>query len=316
MERYQEIAWDCLTEQEQECLFLSISNGLSGWKTGEILGITHYKLLELKARSEKFFKLFSDYFQLYPTLIRPKAPLDSRFRDYIYGSIVKRLPKEEAIVYAGDSSWLLVPIRNPRIIKNMERLRESEDKWDKDLYALIMEFDRWNNWRILPRILQAPSAYKRRTTKKDKVYLRYLHRIPDFKIRAMVDMYWRAGKPGYRYFVAFISTTFPEGYVVVPIKKDKATVDAITKMKIYIFENRIDADEWGLMVKNFFVNTCNPRAGLNFWKRYRELTETAINYKYISNMDFTCNDLDMAYNLKKKSIYQITQERKQKNTDK
>ena len=129
-------------------------------------------------------------------------------------------------------------------------------------------------------------------------------------------MYWRAGKPGYRYFVAFISTTFPEGYVVVPIKKDKATVDAITKMKIYIFENQIDADEWGLMVKNFFVNTCNPRAGLNFWKRYRELTETAINYKYISNMDFTCNDLDMAYNLKKKSIYQITQERKQKNTDK
>ena len=311
MEKYQEQAWDCLTPQEQNCLFLNHSQGLSTREAGEILKISHYKYLELKARSEKFFKLFSDYFEIHPSLIRIPGPLSERFRDYLYGCILKRLPKEEASIYAGDSSWLLFPVRSNHIIANMKRLKESTDQWDKDLYTLILEFDRWNNFRILPRALQAPSAYKRRTTKKDKVYLAYLHRIPDFKIRAMVDMYWRAGRPDKRYYVAFISTTFPDGYAVVPIKRDEATVSEITKMKIYIFEDQVDADEFGLMVKNYLNDTDDIRESMKFWRRYRELIETSINYRSINNMDFTCGQLDMAYNLKRKPISQIRKSNKQ-----
>ena len=63
METYQEKAWSCLTKQEQDSLFLNISQGLSTRRTGEVLHITHYKYLELKARAEKFFKMFSDYSQ-------------------------------------------------------------------------------------------------------------------------------------------------------------------------------------------------------------------------------------------------------------
>ena len=36
MEPYMEKAWDCLTEQEQNSLFLNLSNGLSARETGEI----------------------------------------------------------------------------------------------------------------------------------------------------------------------------------------------------------------------------------------------------------------------------------------
>ena len=70
--------------------------GLSTWEAGEILKMSHYKYLELKARAEKFFKLFSDYFELHPSLVNPKSPIEPRFRDYIFGAMVKRLPKEEA----------------------------------------------------------------------------------------------------------------------------------------------------------------------------------------------------------------------------
>lgn len=300
MEKYQELAWDCLTKLEQNCLFLNHSQGLSTREAGEILKVTHYKYLELKARSEKFFKLFSDYFQLWPSLVRPDAPLDHRFRDYILGSILKRLPRDEALVYAGDSSWLLVSISRNGIIKNMDRLKKSKNDWDKDLYKLIMEFDRWNNHRILPRLIQAPSAYKRRTNKNDKVYLNFLHRIPDFKIRAMVDMYWRHGKPEHRYYIAMISTTFPEGYTVVPVKRDPETVKSLTDTKIYIFEDPIDADEFGFMVYNYFAKTESISASMDFWKRYREVVQLALNHKEINNMDFTYTNLDMAYNLKRK----------------
>lgn len=310
MESYREKAWECLTEQEQNSLFLNLSKGLSTRETGEILGVSHYKYLEIKARAEKLFKLFSDYFELHPSLVNPQSQIDSRFSDYLFGCMVKRLPKEEAKFHTGDSSFILTKVSNKRINKWMSNLKKSEDKWDKDLYALIMEFDRWNSYRILPRELQAPSPYKRRVNKKEKVYIKYLHRIPDFKVRAMVDKYWSNGKPENRYYIAVISTLFEGGYSIIPIKKSKNIIEEITSMKIYIFENIMDADMFGILVKEFFIRTMDPKSGLKFWEKYRSLVELAINYRQINNMDFTCNNLDMAYNLKRKPISQIGKSKK------
>lgn len=310
MEKHHQLAWDCLTELEQQCLYLNLGQGLSTWRAGEILKVTHYKYLELKARAEKLFKLFSDYFEIHPSLIRPDSFLDTRFQDYIYGCIAKRLSKEEASIYAGDSSWLLRPVKREHIIRSMQRLKGSsvKNEWDRDLYALILEFDRWNNFRILPKILQAPSPYKRRNSKRDKVYLQYLHRIPGFKIRALVDMYWRAGKPENRYYVAFISTDVfkKQGYSVVPIKRNEDIVKRITGLKVYIFEDYDDADQFGIMAYSYFENTSSVREGLNFWKDYRELVERAINYREINNMDFTIGELDMAYSLKRKKKISVS----------
>lgn len=304
MEKHHQIAWDCLTELEQQCLYINLGQGLSTWKAGEILKVTHYKYLELKARAEKLFKLFSDYFEIHPNLIRPDSFLDMRFQDYLYGSIMKRLPKDEALFYAGDSSWLLKPIRREHIIKNMQRLKGSSTKneWDRDLFALILEFDRWNNFRILPKVFQAPSPYKRRNSKRDKIYLQYLHRVPAYKIRALIDMYWRAGKPENRYYVAFVSKDIfkEQGYSVVPIKRDPEIVHRLTNIKAYVFQDYEDADQFGIMAYSFFDNTTTISEGLNFWKEYRELVERAINYREINNMDFTICDLDSAYELKRK----------------
>ena len=202
------------------------------------------------------------------------------------------------------------PVKREHIIRSMQRLKGSsvKNEWDRDLYALILEFDRWNNFRILPKILQAPSPYKRRNSKRDKVYLQYLHRIPGFKIRALVDMYWRAGKPENRYYVAFISTDVfkKQGYSVVPIKRDEDIVKRITGLKVYIFEDYDDADQFGIMAYSYFENTSSVREGLNFWKDYRELVERAINYREINNMDFTIGELDMAYSLKRKKKISIS----------
>jgi hypothetical protein len=87
----------------------------------------HYKFLELKARAERFFRLFSDYFQRHPSISSPQSVIEERFRDYLIGSMIKRLPKDEARIHTGDSSWLLQAISNPRIITNMNRLKDSKE---------------------------------------------------------------------------------------------------------------------------------------------------------------------------------------------
>lgn len=309
MEPYREKAWDCLTKGEQDSLFLNISQGLSTRKTGEILGLSHYKYLEMKARAEKFFKMFSDYFFIHEDLIRPKAPISESFRDYLYGSILKRLSRDEAISYAGDSTWLLKEFNVKNISSNMMRLKNSEDSWDQDLYKLIMEFDRWNCFRILPKMLQAPSAYRRRNNKKYKIYLKYLHRIPDFKIRYLLDHYWK--KNGKVRYIALVSSIFDYGYQVVPISTKEEITKEITDMKIYIFDKQIDADDFGLQVSRYF-EIGDSQSGLKFWKVFNEVIEKAINYREINNMDFSVDILDNAYNLKRIPQHIIMQRGKDK----
>lgn len=82
------------------------------------------------------------------------------------GCLEKRLKRKEASLYTGDSAQLLPKVNTKNIERNMKRLKESEDEWDKDTLRLILEFDRWNNFRILPRMLQQPSAFKRRSNKR------------------------------------------------------------------------------------------------------------------------------------------------------
>lgn len=297
MEPYQERAWNCLTKQEQDSLFLNLSQGLSTRKAGEVLKMTHYKYLELKARAEKFFRMFSDYYFLHPSLIRPGAPLTEAFRDYLIGCIEKRLPKEEALSFAGDSTWRLHDISNHKILKNMDKLKASENEWDKHLYTLILEFDRWNSQRILPQLLQAPSAYKRRVNKKYKIYLKYLQRIPDFKLEYITDKFWtQKHNP---LFIGLVSdNVFPKwGYQVIPIENDPKVIAELTSMKIYVFKTRFDAEEFGISVSRYFA-VGTPREGLLFWKGFDNLLVKAVNYREITNIDFTVSNLDYAYNLK------------------
>lgn len=61
MNEAQQKAWSCLIDKERQSLFLQLSESKSSWEAGEILKLSHYKYLEIRERSEKFFRLFSDF---------------------------------------------------------------------------------------------------------------------------------------------------------------------------------------------------------------------------------------------------------------
>ena len=295
MEPYQEKAWEMLTPNEQNSLFLSISQGLSTKKTGEIMKISHYKYLELKARSERLFKLFSEYFQVHPSLIRPRNILEEPFKYYLEACIEKRLPKSEAIEYAGEESWLLTPVSTKCIIRNMNNLKLSEDPWDKDLYALIQEFDRWNNFRILPLSLQTSSPYKRRETKKYIIYFRYLKSIPYNTVSYLINKYHKVGIN--RNYSVMFSEKFQGGFLLISLKKSSKVTEVFTSKRLYVFEDINLAREFALMISNYENQSISPKSGLHFWKKFKELITYALNYKEIDNHDFNYNFLDHVYNI-------------------
>ena len=97
-------------------------------------------------------------------------------------------------------------------------------------------------------------------------------------------------------------SVFPKwGYQTVPIENDPKVIATLTGMKIYVFRTQLDAEEFGVSVSRYFA-VGTPREGLRFWKEFDALLVKAVNYREITNTDFTVDNLDYAYNIKEKRL--------------
>lgn len=299
MNESQTKAWDCLTPVEQQSLYLQLAQGKSSWEAGEILKITHYKYLEIKERAQKFFKMLSNFYDSYSDIFRPDGPAEEVFKDYIYGCIEKRMSTRQALRFTGDSSQLLPDVSQRCIIRNMKYLHESEHQWDKQTWALIQEFDRWNNFRVLPKILHQPSAFKRRLNKKHKIYIRYtLNKIPTYLHKAIKEKYFYKVKPSkLKYYVVLVSEElYPDlGYLVMPVRPLQEVIDEMSKLYIYVFKEKADAEDFGFLISRYRAKTANVRLGQNFWPEYLSTIQKAVNYGPVNNIDISIQKMDMAY---------------------
>lgn len=275
-----EKAWTYLTEVEKQSIYLTTGQGLSGWQAGEILGITHYKYLELKARSETLFKLFTDYFNKHQTLIRPTSIIKPQFRDYIIACVEKRLDLPSAKRFAGEGKWSIKDIREKAILKGMETLKNSENEHDRDLHVLLQEFDRWNNFRILPTIIQATSPYKRKSNRQAKAYFKFLRNIHINTINKITRTKTYRGKEVA--YIAMFDETFVSGYTLIPIKNSVENIKYFTLNKIYIFPSYEDAIVFANLVKREEI-IFTAKDGLKFWKEYDEVIRGAINCNEINH---------------------------------
>ena len=180
-------AWNVLSSDEQTAITLSLSHGKSSWEVGEIMGKSHYKYLEIAARSKRFFKLFSEYFSEYDQLFPEGVRVDDEFQTFIENAIIKRLHFKNIIAAAEDKRYKIFKKRN-QVVEEQMALLKSRTK-GRDLYDLILEFDRWNNFRILPPSLQEPSAFKRRNKTRDKNRLKLISSLPQLTIHLLIKKY-------------------------------------------------------------------------------------------------------------------------------
>lgn len=303
MKPYQEKAWNYLSKPEQDSLFLILGQNKTTWEAGEILHLTHYKYLEVKERAEKFFRLFGDFFEKHESIFRPDCPCEYQFRDYIESLIERRSSRLEARIASGDSSHLIPTVNNRCINRNMRWLSESHNLWDKDTRNLILEFDRWNTFRILPVMLQQPSPYKRRVNRKFKAYIKYLiTRMPDWALERIQERFWYKSKKKNKekFWIALIYPSDLKHYKVISVKSNSDVVKSLTKFYIYVFKTQDDADTFGFLVSQFRNKSSkNIKVSQKFWPEFRLIISQAINYKEINNMDITIQSLDNAYSIKR-----------------
>lgn len=295
-------AWDILTKEEKVSLNLSINHKKSSWEAGEILKKAHYKYLEIQARSKHFFRIFNEYFNKSgQSLIPHDSDMTWDFQEFILCTIQNRMGYRETLKYIGKES----PLNHKRAVKRievlkgyMDWLKNHKDPLHNDLYDLIKEFDRWNNFRILPEELQEPSAFKRRNKTRLLKHLKNLKKIDPFLIERLIKNF--TAKKNYNMKVRYlpvVSDNFPEGYQVLRIKASSKIMNYISdSLKLYVFKTKDEAEEYGILVEEH-LNHPNKdcKKGQKFWPLYRKLIEKSVNYNEIQNIIPRRKNLEYAF---------------------
>lgn len=281
-------AWDILTKDEQMSISLTYVHNKSSWEAGEVMNKAHYKYLEINSRAERFLRMFTDYYETYGELLPWDSPLSKHFREYLTLLILERRSVKDAVEIIGDKHYKRANAREMVIMEEMAKLKTSKKESERALFDLLLEFDRWNNFRILPKKIQQPSAFKRRTKGKELKHLKSLIDFPLFSISKIKERYATTGhKKGY-YFVLF-SQELPLGYEMIKIKDNKKDIRELSQLGIFLFQDRTQAMELSHLVISYFYPKSRLEGsavikGLNFWTPYRKLIAKAINYQQAYNL--------------------------------
>lgn len=287
-------AWNLLQEDERTALSLSLGYGKSTWEAGEIMNRAHFKYLEIQKRAAKFLEIFTNHFVKYKGLIADDLNLPFSFVEYLQLTILERNNISTAVKKMDSKKYLVTSARNKFIIKEMNSLRESPKESAQELYSLIMDFDRWNNFRILPMEIQEPSAYKRRNKARNIKHIKNITTLPNFSILKITEKFHYSGKYE-KLYLPIVSNFLDEGYSVIPVKNSRKVINKITGIGLLLFPNSELAISFAILIYNYFLkNKKTCISGQRFWPEFRVLMDKAINKKELENIHKSRTYLDNA----------------------
>ena len=287
-------AWSLLREEEKSSLYLQLGLEKSSWQGGEILKKSHYKYLEIKDRASKFLRLFTDHFELTGgILIPPNVDISEEFALYLEGAIMERLTIKEIRALKPLKKFIRNKYRNKAIVAEMKLLRDSPKKVNNYMYGIIQDFDKWNNFRILPREIREPSAFKRRQKTRHKKHLLTYINLKEVVVDHICELYEIKETPiklKFGYILLVCNKTKPGNLGItreirlVRILINKTTMAKMSQWRIYIFLKR-DIDEFRALIEDYLAQSVkSPAHGLSFWPKYRAIIEKATNYNEVANL--------------------------------
>jgi hypothetical protein len=298
-------AWKLLSEDEQLAVTLKYGHNKSTWEAGEIMNKSHYKFLEIEARGKKFLQLFTEHYEFYETLIPPYIKMDIRVRKYFRATIEKRLKPKEIVEDLDDTIFNIKSMREELISKEIEKLVNSKSAVDKNLANVILDFDRWNNYRILPSDIQEPSAFKRRNKNNDKNNIKHLTSMNTFTVEKIVERYKFEAKSNNskELFVPIFSRFIIPEESILPIRNDNDIIKELSKIGFFIFTNMEHAQNLYNLIYNYDINQKKScKEGQKFWPKYRLITRRAINHNMIRKriasrkfLESALKDMDLNY---------------------
>lgn len=277
-------AFKILKKEEQASLTLKNIQGKSSWQAGEILKKSHYKYLEISTRAAKFFELFNQHYNLYETLVPFELPINEHFKRYIELCIEKRLKIGDTIKLIDNPLYQKNSTREPLICEGILDLKHSKSIHAQNLYNAIMEFDRYNNFRILPKLVQEPSGFKRRNKTRFKKHLTISVTLQPYTLFRIKEIFQLNTKllqnEG---FVAL--THYPHSQDIIRVNAGKDVLKRFSAISLYVFKEKDKAEEYIQLVFEYLSQTQkDPRKGQIFWPTFRNLIKESLNYNEVNNI--------------------------------
>jgi hypothetical protein len=311
-------AWAILNQDEKLSISLSLGHNKSSWESGEIMSKSHYKYLEIKARAERFLRMFTEYFQKYGGLFPEKNKSDQFFRDYFEMLIIQRMSLKATIGSIQHSGYKISGKREVILESEMVKLKSSKYAGDRELFDVLLEFDRWNNFRVLPKVLQQPSAFKRRNKTRELKHLKSITNIHSYSIKKIHERFATNKSNGVCFFT-LLGDNLPGNFKVIKMVNRSKEIKQISSLGFFIFEEEVQAITLGKLVSAYLFPKMSMGfspviKGLQFWSNYRELISKAINYlavyNIIPNRKYV-EDALIEQQLKKKRIQRVKSEIKE-----
>jgi tRNA A37 threonylcarbamoyladenosine synthetase subunit TsaC/SUA5/YrdC len=283
-------AWGLLTTDEQTALSIQFGMGKSSWQAGEMMDKSHYKYLEIKYRAEHLLKLFTEYAQLYDKVI-PEVNGDKMVIEYLTRCIMKRRKPMKVIDDMAEDGLRVTKGKiNILLSDQFNKWEKSTDAHERVMYDLIKEYDRWNNFRILPKTLQEPSAYKRRVKNVYKKHLKIVTALHPLSLTKLLKLYKTNKRP-----FLYMPIVHDGESVIYKMKVNKQSRQIMSSTGLYLFSTSVLAQEYLEAIEGYVgKNKKQCIDGLTFWPKYRELIKKADNYQDIQQITPNRKYLPMA----------------------
>jgi hypothetical protein len=161
---------------------------------------------------------------------------------------------------------------------------KSKDGVEVKVYHLVKDFDRWNNFRILPKCCQEPSAFKRRLKNVYKKQLKTLKDLNEFSLEHLKKLI-RATRAKDKTDALYLPLIDKDGKPRIYLIKNKPSYLAILDdISLYYFRDASDAKDYISLCFNYLNSSDRScQEGLSFWPKFREHIQKALNYERISN---------------------------------
>lgn len=292
MEKNKLEAWNLLTRNEKQALQLVYGHNKSNLESAVLMKIYPYKFNEILLRAKKFFRLFSEYFEYNDTLLPEDISLEPHFKVYIDTLITSRNSVRKTVAELGIPLMASYQYR-ARVIDNGLRLLK-ETGYD-DVLEMILTFDQWNGYRILPKHHQKSSPYSRRQNKTFKRILFRLSSMSELSFELLSKSFKVKNPP--RVYVPLIGEFFQHGYMVFPVANSKNTLRYLSDNLLLVYDTPERAQEVIDMALEY--QTYKHRSaftGRHFWPKFRKLIHESENIMGLLNIkEFSESSDEMAF---------------------
>ena len=276
MEIHQQRSYEYLSEKEQTILSLIVINERSFKEVAAIMDISPYKVKEIYFRAKKFFVMFSEHFAIYDTVFPKSISFSITFLKYANQVLLRKAD------LMGNPEFIDLSILKVRtkfwvdLIQILESVPINSNPHYAAALELLLEFDKWNERRILPKAFQRPSGFDRRRLKVFKKLKDTITGISDIGLQYIKNKF---ENPEGKVFIVIVNE---KGAEIIPFVLNTSSFLYFTKNGLLIFDSKSRATELGTLIFTFSkMEGKTTHGAYRFWSEYRVLIFYAINIEEI-----------------------------------